>query len=269
LIRIIALKIFCNAIFFCPKKIFRKTQPIYHYFLAILGTIIYKFPAKHLTVIGVTGTKGKSTTVELVNAILEAVGKKTALASTIRYKIGEKSQPNLFKMTLRGRFFTQNFLRQAVDQGCTHAIIEISSEGVPQFRHKFIFLDALIFTNLAPEHIESHGSYENYLNAKLDIAKELIDHKKKKFTHGPVIIANTDNKEGQKFLDLNIVNKIPYSLNNIIVTKADETSSSFQIGKLVIHSKLPIHSDTAGLLSGTLSSSEIACGPASGVMSNW
>ncbi|MFH0804495.1 MAG: UDP-N-acetylmuramyl-tripeptide synthetase [Candidatus Zambryskibacteria bacterium] len=212
-----------------PKKIFKLAQPIYHYKLALLGAIIYRFPAKKLTVIGITGTKGKTTTVELVNAILEEAGYKTALASTLRYKIGEKEWRNMFKMTLRGRFFTQSFLRQALDAGCTHAVIEMSSEGVPQFRHKFLFLNTLIFTNLAPEHIESHGSYENYLKAKLEIAKEVKN----------AIIANIDDKEGQKFLDLNIKNKIPYSLSDAINVKANEKGSSFQIDKTVIHSKLP------------------------------
>ncbi len=164
----------------------------------------------------------------------------------------------MFKMTLRGRFFTQRFLRQAVSAGCTHAVIEMSSEGVPQFRHKFLFPDALIFTNLAPEHIESHGSYENYLKAKLAIAKELEGQKKSSmkkvwpnevrrpedflkgsFSSGPAIIANTNDKEGEKFLDLDIKNKVPYSLNDAIGIKADEKGSSFQIDKIVIHSKLP------------------------------
>jgi UDP-N-acetylmuramoyl-L-alanyl-D-glutamate--2,6-diaminopimelate ligase len=222
-----------------PKSVFEFFQPAYHYCLALLGAIIYKFPGKKLTVIGVTGTKGKSTTTELVNAILEADGHKTALQNTLRFKIGDKEKRNMFKMTMPGRFFMQKFLRQAVDRGCTHAVIEMSSEGAKQFRHKFLFLDALIFTNLAPEHIESHGSYANYFQAKLDIARELIDHKKKKFTHGPVVVANADDKEGQKFLDLNIINKIPYSLRNTVAMRADEKGSSFQIGKIVIHSKLP------------------------------
>ncbi|KKP80743.1 MAG: UDP-N-acetylmuramoyl-L-alanyl-D-glutamate-2,6-diaminopimelate ligase, partial [Parcubacteria group bacterium GW2011_GWB1_35_5] len=72
-----------------PKSLFKSAQPIYHYILAIIGAIIYRFPAKKLNVIDVTGTKGKTTTVELVNAILETSGYKTALASTLRYKIGE------------------------------------------------------------------------------------------------------------------------------------------------------------------------------------
>ena len=74
-------------------------------------------------------------------------------------------------MTMPGRFFIQRFLRNAVNANCKYAIIEMSSEGVKQFRHKFIALDALIFTNIAPEHIESHGTFQNYLNAKLEIAK--------------------------------------------------------------------------------------------------
>lgn len=228
-----------------PRKLFRAAQPTYHYILALAGAIIYRFPGKKMTVIGVTGTKGKTTTVELVNAILEEAGYKTALASTLHYKIADKEWRNMFKMTMRGRFFTQSLLRQALEAGCTHAVIEVPSESVPQSRHKFLFLDALIFTNLAPEHIESHGSYENYLKAKLTIAKELVGHEKKKFpdcagrTHGPVIVANMDDKEGQKFLDLPIVNKIPYSLSDAVNVKSNEKGSSFQVGKIVVHSKLP------------------------------
>lgn len=250
-----------------PKRIFMGAQPIYHYKLALLGALIYRLPARKLTVIGVTGTKGKSTTTEILNAILEADGKRTALANTIRYKVGEKEWRNMFKMTLRGRFFTQRFLRQAVDSGCSHAIIEMSSEGVPQFRHKFLFLDALIFTNLAPEHIEAHGSYENYLKAKLSIAKELEGDQKKSSCskspwislhakegstrffskhfslefkkRNPVIIANIDDKKGEKFLALNIKNKISYSIHDAINIKTDEKGSSFQIEKAVIHSRLP------------------------------
>lgn len=217
-----------------PKSLFRAAQPIYHFLLSITGALIYRFPAKSIKVIGVTGTKGKSSTTEILNTILEQSGKKTAVANTIRYKIGDKEWRNMFKMTMRGRFFTQSFLRKAVDAGVEYAILEVSSESVKQFRHKFLELDALIFTNLSPEHIESHGSYENYVNAKVDIAKELQKTSKK----NPVIVVNTDDKEAQKFLDLNIKNKIKYSINDAFNVKADESGSSFQIDKVVIHSKL-------------------------------
>lgn len=212
-----------------PKPIFNFFQPAYHYSLSLLGALLYGFPSGKLSVIGVTGTKGKTTVVELIGSILEAAGFKTSLASTLRFKIGDKERRNLFKMTMPGRFFIQKFLRESVDAGCVYAVVEMTSEGAKQFRHKFIYPDALVFTNLAPEHIESHGSYEKYLQAKLSIAKETKN----------AVIVNTDDKEGQKFLDLDIKNKVPYSLNDAAAVKADEKGSSFQIGKLVIHSKLP------------------------------
>ncbi len=244
-----------------PKSLFQFFQPAYHYLLAALGALIYRFPSRQIYVVGITGTKGKTTTTEIVNYIFEEAGFKTAIASTLRFKIGDKEKRNLFKMTMPGRFFMQKFLREAVDRSSQIAIIEMTSEGAKQFRHKFMNIDALIFTNLAPEHIESHGSYAKYLEAKLSIAKELESPPEKlsrkvwpseaKETRGlferafpagivkKTIIANVDDPEGEKFLSLNIEDKIPYSLKDATGIKTDENGSSFQIGKVVIHSKLP------------------------------
>ena len=180
---------------FIPRKLYKFFQPAYHFLLAITGVIIYRNPSKQITVIGVTGTKGKSSTVEFINAILEANGNKTAILSTIRFKIGEKSRPNLYKMTIPGRFFTQKFLRDAVDAGCEYAIIEMTSEGARFYRQAGIHMDALIFTNLSPEHIESHGSFKKYKEAKLRLVRQLSRSKK------PVriSIANIDNEHAQHF----------------------------------------------------------------------
>jgi UDP-N-acetylmuramoyl-L-alanyl-D-glutamate--2,6-diaminopimelate ligase len=104
--------------------------------------------------------KGKSSVVELIRSMFVEAGFKTASASTIRFTIGSESERNLFKMTMPGRFFLQQFLRRAANAGATHAVVEMTSEGARQFRHKGIALDALVFTNLSPEHIESHGSFE-------------------------------------------------------------------------------------------------------------
>lgn len=140
---------------------------IYHYCLAWLGNIIYGFPSKKIFVLGVTGTKGKSTTVELINSILETAGKKTALLSSVRFKIGKSVEKNRSGMTMPGRFFIQNFLRKAVNSGCEYAIIEVTSQGILQHRHKFIDWNGALFLNLQPEHIEAHGSFENYRRAKV------------------------------------------------------------------------------------------------------
>ncbi len=195
---------------FIPKRLYTIAQPVYHYKLALLGTIIYGFPSRKIKVVAVTGTKGKTSTVEFINAILETAGKKTALAGTLRFKIGNVSRPNMYKMTVPGRFFIQKFLRDAVNAGCEYAILEMSSEAAKQYRHKFLNLNTLIFTNLAPEHIESHGSYEKYVAAKLSIAKELERSGKK----NKAIIVNADDAEAPKFLVFNIDNKISYSMKD-------------------------------------------------------
>lgn len=216
---------------FIPKSVFDAIAPIYHYKLALMGAILYRFPSKKIKVVGVTGTKGKTTTVELVNAILEEAGYKTALAGTLRIKVGEQSEPNMFKMTMPGRFFIQRFLRKAVNEKCDWAILEMTSEGTKQFRHKFLDLDALIFTNLSPEHIESHGSYENYVAAKLKIAKAL-EHSQKE---GKTIIVNDDDKEAGRFLETDVPKKITYSLDRAKPFSTTDRDVSLTIdGKKVI-----------------------------------
>ena len=206
---------------YIPKKIYRFFQPLYHYLLATLGAIITFFPSRKIYVIGVTGTKGKSSTVEFVNAILEASGKKTAILSTIHFKIGDKDRPNKFKMTMPGRFFTQKFLRDAVNAKCNYAIIEMTSEGARFFRHKHIQMDALIFTNLSPEHIESHGSFEKYKEAKLRLVKQLAKSNKPE----RLSIANIDNEHGVSFLIHDVEKNIGYSLKDVEIVSQNKNKS--------------------------------------------
>ncbi|MDC1205501.1 UDP-N-acetylmuramoyl-L-alanyl-D-glutamate--2,6-diaminopimelate ligase [Candidatus Pacebacteria bacterium] len=194
-----------------PAPLLKIIRPPYHYALAFFGALRYNHPSKKLTVIAVTGTKGKSTVTELITAILEADGKKVASLSTIQFKLGDKTERNLYKMTLPGRFFLQKFLRDAVDAECTHAIIEMTSEGAKQFRHRFVHLDALVFTNLSPEHIESHGSFEKYKAAKLAIAKQLENSGKQP----RYIVANIDDEHGIDFLKINVEEKLEYGLNSL------------------------------------------------------
>ena len=193
-----------------PEKLFKALQPIYHYSLAFTAALLYGFPSRSIKIVGITGTKGKTSTAELASNVLEASGFSTALAGTLRFKIAKESKPNLFKMTMPGRFFMQRFLRKSVSAGCDWAVLELTSEGAKQFRHKFIVLDALIFTNLAPEHIESHGSYEKYLAAKLRLATALAQSPKA----NRAIIANADDKEAEKFLAPDIPLKFPFHLRD-------------------------------------------------------
>ncbi len=153
------------------KKLIKKFTPSfllgwYHLCLAFLGAFLYGFPSRKLIVIGVTGTKGKSTVVDFCHRIFETAGFKVASLSSIRFKINDRERPNLLKMTMPGRFQIQKFFRQAVDQGCKYMILEVTSEGILQHRHQFIDFNTAVFVNLSPEHIERHGSFEKYREAK-------------------------------------------------------------------------------------------------------
>lgn len=187
-------------------KFIRKLTPkfianIYHYKLALLAAVFYGFPSRKLTVIGVTGTKGKSSTVYFLSKVLEGAGYKTAVLSSIQSKIGDKEWPNKLKMTMPGRFQIQKFLSEAVTAGCKFAVIEVSSQGVVQSRHRFINFDSAVFTNLAPEHIESHGSFEKYKEAKLRFFRYV------KNNH----ILNKGDKYFDDFWNVPAKNKIVYS----------------------------------------------------------
>jgi UDP-N-acetylmuramoyl-L-alanyl-D-glutamate--2,6-diaminopimelate ligase len=217
-----------------PASIFRALQRPYHFVLAWLAAVRYRFPSREIKVIAVTGTKGKSSTTEILNAILEEDGEKTALSNTIRFKVGDDSRRNLFKMSMPGRFAMQKLLREAVDAGCKYFVLEITSQGALLFRHRFIELDTLIFTNISPEHIEAHGSYENYLGSKLAIAQNMKRSRKPVKT----IIANADDREAPKFLECAADKKIAYGLANAGAYKIKDAGLEFTLNGKTVSSPL-------------------------------
>lgn len=196
---------------------------LYHFALAFFAALLYRFPSKRLMVIAVTGTKGKSSTLEYLNAIFEAAGASTALSSTIRFKIADHSKPNLLRQTQPGRFFLQSFLSRAADKGCSVALVEMTSEGARQYRHRFVDLDALVFLNLAPEHIESHGSLEAYANAKFELGKQLLRSRKRP----RVIVANAEDNVSARFLTLPVEMVLPFSLASATPFEAGERGGFF------------------------------------------
>ena len=142
---------------------------IYHRALSSIAAFWFGNPSKDLIVIGVTGTNGKTTTAYMISKALESDGSKTGCTSTALFKVADKEWLNDKKMTMLGRFQTQKLLRQMVEAGCKYAVVETSSQGVVQHRHKNIAYDICVFTNLTPEHIEAHGGFENYKKAKIEL----------------------------------------------------------------------------------------------------
>jgi len=176
----------------------------YHFLLVSLGAVFYRFPAKKIKIIGITGTNGKSTVVEMTSKILEEAGCKTASLSSIKFKIGNKQWPNELRMTMPGRLTLQKFLRQAVNEKSDYIVLEVTSEGIKQHRHRFIDFEIAVFTNLTPEHIEAHGSFEKYKETK----GELFRAAKK------IHILNLDDENKKYFLSFPADKKYGYGLNS-------------------------------------------------------
>lgn len=152
-----------------PRSAFKFFQPAYHYILALIGAVYYGFPSRKMKVIAVTGTSGKTTLVEMLHAIFSEARYKTASLSGLRFKIQNRAEPNLLKMTMPGRFRVQKFLADARNAGCDYVFLETTSEGIKQFRHKFIKFYAAVLNNLSKEHLEAHGGFENYRDSKAKI----------------------------------------------------------------------------------------------------
>ncbi|MDP3015384.1 MAG: UDP-N-acetylmuramoyl-L-alanyl-D-glutamate--2,6-diaminopimelate ligase [bacterium] len=156
-----------------PLPVFEFFQPAYHYLLAFSAALFYGFPSRRMIVIGVTGTKGKTTACNLIHHILNSSGYKTGLSTTINFKIGGEEWKNDLKQTMPGRFYLQGLLSRMLKTGCRYAVVETSSEGIVQYRHRFIDYDAAVFLNLSPEHLERHKGFENYRQAKVELFKKI------------------------------------------------------------------------------------------------
>lgn len=207
---------------------------IYHFALAMFGAFLYGYPSQKILLIGVTGTKGKTSTVEMLSAILEEAGYTTAVLNSIRIKIAADSTSNEMRMSMPGRFYIQRFLSKALRAQCSAAIIEMTSEGARQYRHRGVALDALIFTNLAPEHIESHGSYEKYADAKFELGLQLARSSKRP----RIIVANAQDAQSTRYLALPVEEKISYSLKDTPHVSS-ETGGRFTFDGVDIAMSLP------------------------------
>jgi len=243
-------KIFSRLKKLIPKRLFRAMQPAYHYLLSWSSALFYGMPAEKMVVIGITGTIGKTTTAYLLLKTLKKCGFKAGLSSTAIFDDGNKEWLNDKRMTMVGRFFLQGLLAKMVKNGCQFAIVETTSEGVRQFRHRFINYDWLIFTGLFPEHIESHGSFENYKKTKgklfahlKNCALKYVDDNFKVYKSSSnlkkldlkrikkTVVANIDDAEAPYFLSFWAEEKIGFTAREKIDILGENFPENLKIEK--------------------------------------
>ncbi|MDO8269263.1 MAG: UDP-N-acetylmuramoyl-L-alanyl-D-glutamate--2,6-diaminopimelate ligase [Candidatus Levybacteria bacterium] len=149
----------------------RKAKNYAHLFLAGIASTIYFFPGRKLTIIGVTGTDGKTTTANLIYHILKNSGKKAAVISTIGAVIDGVNYDTGFHVTTPSPFAIQKYLNIARKKGCTHAVLEVTSHALDQNRVWGIEFTVGVLTNITHEHLDYHKNYQKYVDTKLRLFK--------------------------------------------------------------------------------------------------
>jgi UDP-N-acetylmuramoyl-L-alanyl-D-glutamate--2,6-diaminopimelate ligase len=167
--------------------------------LAPLAANFYRLPGMALRTIGITGTKGKSTTTDLVNQILEGGGFSTGMISTVDFKVGPRRWPNSTRQSTPEAPEIQGLLREMVDSGCDYAVIESTSHALSSRWNRLggCFFDVAVFLNITHEHLDYHGSFEQYRADKARLFEMLGEGAKGEAW----AIANADAPSFQHFLD--------------------------------------------------------------------
>jgi len=174
----------------------QKTKNIYHLNQAILANIMYGFPSRGLTVIGVTGTEGKTTTANLIYHILEKAGKSAAVISTTGAIINGKQFDTGYHITTPGRFALQSYLKKARKEKVQYIVLEVSSHALDQHRVFGIKPAVGVITNVANDHLDYHKTWEKYVHAKAKLLKV-----------SKVAIVNKDDKSYQRIKKYELRNK--------------------------------------------------------------
>src|ERR1051326_8959244 len=164
--------------------------------LADLAANFYAHPARTLKLAAVTGTNGKTTTTFLIKHICEKAGLRCGLVGTVRYEIGERILPAI--RTTPESLDLQELLAQIANAGCKAAAMEVSSHALAQERTRGLEWNVAVFTNLTQDHLDFHGTMENYFNAKAKLFTALVNQKRKR---KPVAIVNIDYRYGQQLLN--------------------------------------------------------------------
>lgn len=202
--------------------------------LAHTAAAFHGFPARKLNVIGVTGTDGKTTTVNLIFRILMAAGIKAGMISTVNAVVGDEVIDTGFHVTTPEAPTIQSYLRKMTDHGLTHVVLEATSHGLDQRRVAACEIDMAVITNITHEHLDYHGNYDGYFDAKFRLVEELLLAKPKQglsqrnaiFNHDDISFERLTKRMSQsKYKD---IRQIPYGRQPGISVSAEDVFADEQ-----------------------------------------
>ncbi|MBI4630116.1 MAG: hypothetical protein HY740_00060, partial [Chloroflexi bacterium] len=179
--------------------------------LAWLCAAFNDFPARKMIMIGVTGTDGKTTTSTLIHSILVAAGFKAGLISTVNAIIGDQVLDTGLHTTTPDAPDVQRYLKQMMDAGVTHCVLETTSHGIAQHRVTACEFDIAVVTNITHEHLDFHGSIDNYRAAKAKLFEGLSTATKKSVNK--LAVLNRDDWSFDYLKERIKVDSISYGLN--------------------------------------------------------
>lgn len=174
----------------------RSLKGLYHLLVSIFAVLWYGFPAKKLSVIGVTGTDGKTTTTTLIYEICKKAGFKTSMITSVHAVIAGKSYDTGFHVTTPSAFYIQKYLREAVDHGDTHMILEVTSHALSQYRVFGIRFAVGVLTNITHEHLDWHKTFNRYLRTKAILLQK-----------SQIVVLNRDDADSYAYIMPRVRNK--------------------------------------------------------------
>ena len=184
-----------------------------------IAEIFYEFPSREITTVGVTGTNGKTTTVNILSAIAKAAGEKTETIGTLTGQLTTPEAPDL-----------QRQIRDSIGNGVSFLAMEVSSHALLQNRISRMSYDAAIFTNLSLDHLDYHGDMESYYKAKSSLFSP---------THSKLAVINADNQFGKRLMNEVEIPQVSFSLNDVDIVERTLIKTTFRWKGKIIELKLP------------------------------
>ena len=190
-----------------PYKLFKQVEPLGHLGEAVIANIRYGFPSRKMHIIGVTGTNGKTTTTFLITKMLHEAGYKVGMLSTVAYGIGDDIKPQIEHITTAQAGILQKRLREFKRAGVQWVVLESSSHSLAQHRTWGVPYEIAVMTNVTTDHLDYHGTFDNYLEAKRRLFKLANKHGRR------FGVVNADDPNSGRFVD-SISRSITYGIDS-------------------------------------------------------